>query len=126
MTRPRIEDGRNNLQIWRIAAYTLNEDSWTTDKVWSSSLGDVCGATLSFTVMEKRKRKKTCVLRNVTWTVLWNGQGVYTGFRWHRTGSSSGFSDSDGPLPLFEETLRPMRQPASVVSGCSVLRMRRD
>jgi hypothetical protein len=33
MVRPRIADGRDGLQIWRVTA-----NKWTADKGWSSNL----------------------------------------------------------------------------------------
>jgi hypothetical protein len=38
---------RNNLQLWRVAANTLNKQSQTADKGWSSSLGVGRGANKS-------------------------------------------------------------------------------
>jgi hypothetical protein len=39
MARPPVADGGDGLQIWRVAANILNKQSWTADKVWSSSFG---------------------------------------------------------------------------------------
>jgi len=39
MVHPQVMDGRGELQIWRVAANILNNQSWTGDKGWSSSLG---------------------------------------------------------------------------------------
>jgi hypothetical protein len=38
---------RNGLQLWRVAANTLNKQSQTADKGWSSSLGVGQGANNS-------------------------------------------------------------------------------
>jgi hypothetical protein len=38
MARPRVADGGDGLQIWRVAANILNNQSRETDKGWSSSL----------------------------------------------------------------------------------------
>jgi hypothetical protein len=47
MTRPRVADAGNDLQIWRVAANILNKQSWTANKGWSSSLGVGRGANNS-------------------------------------------------------------------------------
>jgi len=39
MERSRVADGGDGLQIWRVAANTLNKQSRTVDTGWSSSLG---------------------------------------------------------------------------------------
>jgi hypothetical protein len=39
MARPQVADGGNGLQIWRVAANTLNKQSRTADKGWFFSLG---------------------------------------------------------------------------------------
>jgi hypothetical protein len=39
MARPRIADGGDGLLICKVAANTLNKQSRTADKEWSSSLG---------------------------------------------------------------------------------------
>jgi hypothetical protein len=39
MARPQVADGGNGLQIWRVAANILNNQSRTADKGWASSLG---------------------------------------------------------------------------------------
>jgi hypothetical protein len=36
---PQVADGGNSLQIWRVAANILNNQLWTADKGWSSSMG---------------------------------------------------------------------------------------
>jgi ribonuclease HI len=38
MARPQVADGGDTFQVWRVAVNILNKQSWTTDKVWSSSL----------------------------------------------------------------------------------------
>jgi hypothetical protein len=35
--RPPVADGRDGLQIWRVAANMLSKQSWTADKGWSCS-----------------------------------------------------------------------------------------
>jgi hypothetical protein len=47
MAHPQDADGRNGLQIWRVAANILNKQSRTADKGWSSSLGVGRGANNS-------------------------------------------------------------------------------
>jgi hypothetical protein len=37
MTRPQFGDGRKDLQMWRVAANTLNKQSRTVNKGWSSN-----------------------------------------------------------------------------------------
>jgi hypothetical protein len=44
MARPRVADGRDGLQLWRLAANILNKQPRTNDKGWSSSLGVGRGA----------------------------------------------------------------------------------
>jgi hypothetical protein len=44
MVRPQVADGRNNLQLWRVAANTLNKQPQTANRGWSSIMGDGCGA----------------------------------------------------------------------------------
>jgi len=44
MVRPRVADGGDGLQIWRVAANILNKQSWASDKGWSPSLGVGRGA----------------------------------------------------------------------------------
>jgi hypothetical protein len=39
MARPKVVDGGEGLQIWRVATNILNKQSRTADKGWSSSLG---------------------------------------------------------------------------------------
>jgi hypothetical protein len=39
MARPWVADGRDGLQLWRLAANILNKQPWTNDKGWSSRLG---------------------------------------------------------------------------------------
>jgi hypothetical protein len=39
MARPQVADGRDALQVWRVAANILNKQSRTADKKWSSSWG---------------------------------------------------------------------------------------
>jgi hypothetical protein len=39
MARPRVEDERDGLQYWRLAAKILNMQPRTNDKGWSYSLG---------------------------------------------------------------------------------------
>jgi hypothetical protein len=38
MARPQVADGRDALQVWRVAAKLLTKQSRTADKRWSSSL----------------------------------------------------------------------------------------
>jgi hypothetical protein len=39
MARPRVADREDGLQIWRVAANILNNQSQTADSGWSNSLG---------------------------------------------------------------------------------------
>jgi hypothetical protein len=39
MARPKVADGGEGLQMWRVAANILNKQSRTVDRGWSSSLG---------------------------------------------------------------------------------------
>jgi hypothetical protein len=36
---PRVADGRDGLQVWRVAPFILNKWPQTADKGWSSSFG---------------------------------------------------------------------------------------
>jgi hypothetical protein len=47
MACPQVADGGEGLQIWRVAANTLNKQSRTADKGWPSSLGVGWGANNS-------------------------------------------------------------------------------
>jgi hypothetical protein len=42
-----VADGGDGLQIWRVDTNILNNQSWTADRGWSSSLGDGLGANYS-------------------------------------------------------------------------------
>jgi hypothetical protein len=59
IARPQVADGGDGLQIWRVAAYTLNMQSRTADKAWCSSFGVGRGAN-NFSV------EKMNLLQNVT------------------------------------------------------------
>jgi hypothetical protein len=39
MAHPRVADGGDVLQVWRVAVNILNEQLWTAGKAWSPSLG---------------------------------------------------------------------------------------
>jgi hypothetical protein len=43
--RPRVADGGDRLQIWRVAANVLSKQSRTAGRGWSSSLGVGRGLT---------------------------------------------------------------------------------
>jgi hypothetical protein len=43
MAHPQVADGEDGLQIWRVVANILNEQSRTADKGWLSSLGAARG-----------------------------------------------------------------------------------
>jgi len=45
MQHPRVVDGGDNLQIWRVVANILNKQSRTAENEWFSSLGFGRGAT---------------------------------------------------------------------------------
>jgi hypothetical protein len=55
MSRPRVADGGDGLQIWRVAVNISNKQSRTANKGWSSSLGVGRGA-----------KQLVSLLRNVT------------------------------------------------------------
>jgi len=38
-----LADGRDGLQLWRVAVTVLNKQSWTADKRWYYRLGVVWG-----------------------------------------------------------------------------------
>jgi hypothetical protein len=38
MADPQVADGKDDLQIWKVAVNILNKYSWRTHKGWSSSL----------------------------------------------------------------------------------------
>jgi len=38
MVCPRVADGGDSLQVWRVAVNILDKHMWTTDKGWSSRL----------------------------------------------------------------------------------------
>jgi hypothetical protein len=44
MAGPQVADGRDALQVWRVAANILNKQSRTADRGWSSSFGVARGA----------------------------------------------------------------------------------
>jgi hypothetical protein len=66
MARPQVADGRDRLQLWRLAANILNKQPRTNDKGWSSSLGVGRGANNSLTVKSKFVTKSYTKPR--TWT----------------------------------------------------------
>jgi hypothetical protein len=47
MARTRVADRGNGLQLWRVAANTLNKQPWETEKGWYSGLGLDVGLTTS-------------------------------------------------------------------------------
>jgi hypothetical protein len=47
MAGPQVVDGRDDLQIWRVAVNILNKQSQKADKGLSSGLGVRCGANNS-------------------------------------------------------------------------------
>jgi hypothetical protein len=59
MARPQVADGGDALQVWRVAANILNNQSRTADKRWSSSFGVGREANNSH-------RKKISLLRKYT------------------------------------------------------------
>jgi hypothetical protein len=61
MARPRIADGGKGLQIWKVAANTLNKQSRTADNGWSS-----LGAGL--TTHRKDSLVTKCDIRPRIWT----------------------------------------------------------
>jgi hypothetical protein len=59
MARPQVADGGEGLQIWRVAANILNNQSQAADKGWTSRLGLGVGLLTPH-------RKESNVLRNVS------------------------------------------------------------
>jgi hypothetical protein len=57
MARPQVADRGDGLQMWRVAANILNNQSRTADSWWSSSLG--LGGWLT-----TPHHKTACLLRN--------------------------------------------------------------
>jgi len=47
MVHPKVADGGDGLQIWRVAMNISNKQSWTANKGSSSSMGVVQGASNS-------------------------------------------------------------------------------
>jgi hypothetical protein len=45
MTRSRVADGRDGVQLWKLATNILNKQPRSNDKGWSSSLGLGVGLT---------------------------------------------------------------------------------
>jgi hypothetical protein len=69
MARPRIADGGDGLQIWRILANILNKKSQTTDKGWSSSL--VLGKGQTTPHCKKKKMNSVFGLEKVDrWNII--------------------------------------------------------
>jgi hypothetical protein len=66
MARPRVADGRDGLQFWRLAAIILNKQPRTNDKGWSSSLGVGRGVTTPH-----RKKKNKFVRKSYTKLRTW-------------------------------------------------------
>jgi hypothetical protein len=54
MARPRVADGRDGLQHWRLAANVLNKQPRANDKGWSFCLGLGVGLTTF------HRKKQTC------------------------------------------------------------------
>jgi hypothetical protein len=55
MARPRVVDGRDGFQLWKLAANILNKQPWINDKGWSSSLGVWRGANNPSTPHRKKQ-----------------------------------------------------------------------
>jgi hypothetical protein len=73
MARPRIADGGDGFNVWRVTTNVLNNQSQTVDKRWSSSLDVEPGANNS-------SPKNTIMFRNVTQDfgierILWSDLG---------------------------------------------------
>jgi hypothetical protein len=64
MARPQVVDGRDGLQLWRLAVNILNKQSWAYNKGWSSSLGLGVGLTTPH-------RKKQTVTKSYTKPRSW-------------------------------------------------------
>jgi hypothetical protein len=54
MVRPRVEDGRDGLQLWRLAANILNKQPRSNDKGWSPAWDLGMGLTTL------HRKKQTC------------------------------------------------------------------
>jgi hypothetical protein len=63
MERPRVADGKDGLQLWRIAANILNKQPRINDKGWSSSLRVGRGANNPSPQKTNSLRKATQSLR---------------------------------------------------------------
>jgi hypothetical protein len=72
IARPQVADGRDGLQIWRVAANILTKQSRTTDRVWTSREQ----TTTRIRVLRELKMDE--------W--MWNE------FTWLRTGTNSGLT----------------------------------
>jgi hypothetical protein len=66
MARPRVADGRDGLQQWRIPGIILNKQPRTNDTRWSSSLGVGRGGNNHLNVKSKLVTKRISEPR--TWT----------------------------------------------------------
>jgi len=76
IARPQVADGREGLQIQRVAENILNKQSRTVDKGWSSSLKVGCGATQPLIVKKKlRNVSKRLGSGLILWHDLSNGKG---------------------------------------------------
>jgi hypothetical protein len=61
MARPRVADGGDGLQIWRVAENILNKQSRTAVKGWSSSLEVGRGASTHRKKIKNRDMLKALV-----------------------------------------------------------------
>jgi hypothetical protein len=70
---------RNGLRIWRVAANTLNKQSRTAEKGWSSSLVVGRGANNSspYKIVMLRNRSQSLGPGLILWYNLSNGQGTW-------------------------------------------------
>jgi hypothetical protein len=97
VARPRVADRGDGLQIWRVAANILNEQSRTADSGWSSSLGVGRWVTTLPRKTQYLLRTTTHSLGTgrITWHNLSTGKwilgtlawGVWIGFDCLRTGA---------------------------------------
>jgi hypothetical protein len=69
MVHPRLVDGRDSLQHWRLAANILNKHPRTNDKGWSSSLGVGRGANNPSQKKATKLRKRSMSLGPGKWNI---------------------------------------------------------
>jgi hypothetical protein len=70
MERPRVVDGGDGFQIWKVAANILNKQSRTVNKEWSTSLW--VGWWTRSSTLKKTQLVTKCYIGLQTWKILWN------------------------------------------------------